>query len=63
MDYEKTAIEKEKKIVDLVKQNNYEIDFKLLNKINHSGDKIYTYWHMIRLIIFKNNIVYLKLRT
>ena len=63
MDYEKTAIEKEKKIVDLVKQNNYEIDFKLLNKINHSGDMIYTYWHMIRLIICKNNIVYCKLRT
>ena len=60
MDYRKFDIEKIKNIVDLIKQNSYEIDCKLLNNMCRL-DYLYTYLSMIFPIYCDNGNVYGKL--
>ena len=60
MDYRKNEIKQKEKIVNLIKQNGYEIDCKLLNNM-YELNYVYTYLSMMTLICCSNGNVYGKL--
>ena len=60
MDYRKIDIEKIKNVLNLIKQNGYEIDCELLNNMCRL-DYLYTYLSMIVPIYCDNGNVYCRL--
>lgn len=60
MNYKKINIEKRRNIINLIKQNNYEIDCKLLNNICRL-DYLFIYQHMMIPLYCDNDNVYGRL--
>ena len=60
MDYRKKEIKQKEKIIDLIKQSNYEIDCKLLDNL-YELNYVYTYPSMMTLIRCSNGNIYGKL--
>ena len=61
MNYKKNEIKKRKNIINLIKQNGYEIDCKLLNNMYNELNCFYTYINMVIPIYCSNGNVYGKL--